>query len=830
VASSASSSPISPVGTEQKSLQTEKRDTKMEPYSPSTTPGVDETPFIQFALDQLTRDEDVRGSRHYVGGDDDESEDSDDFQRDIITAESSQRPATTTDDMAQQKEMHAGAPPQHPLHQFPPQPPENTLNPLQQNPLPPSVQPYDVFVPFDPAVPSHQHPRLDFLPGILRPLWLGAFIFLCFLMLAGLIFCAVWSDRRNGLWGYKGFGDNRYFVFEYLPTMLGMVILIWLFQVQTAVQRVAPFIAMASHSLKARSESAFLDLYPTQFLYPKFQHFRSGQPIIGASFFIFWLFIFSIPLLASAFNVRYFGNVGSGTWRWVAVQGVIWTVVALYILLIVALFVLGAYLWRSITGLKWDPRSLADIIALLERANIVSDYSDTETYANSYQFRQRLWSRADRVGYWHTSRRPQDIFYGIGEEGAPTRRYSIEQGRIREKPRHAANQPSISTVESIEPQTPHAAGDFSIRSDIRNPEVRRRYIPWYLSTSSVTLWILIALALLAAFLVVAFVNQASIKGFLPATSATTNSAGFSSAAFLYSFVPAVIGTLLFLLWQPLDLAYRRLAPFAALATGPRGSIAEKSLLLDYTAKLPVSVTFAAASNGHWKVAVLSVMSLANSAIPVLAGGIFWPQWYSGSLEVRIAAQPAGLYALCVFLALYFAALAVAVPPGRRTLKLPHAATSLAEIISWLYMSPLLVDRVFARCRSKADLVTRLVGAPPYDEEDDSRKGFWASVSNLVNRSRAHLPRGHDDGEARPSEKVARPAAVADDSLAPFGDQHQGPVRTYLQHPGGKIRYGFGVYIGRDGREHLGIDRVRRGGRDMVLFEDGSTDRKSWMGF
>jgi hypothetical protein len=39
-----------------------------------------------------------------------------------------------------------------------------------------------------------------------------------------------------------------------------------------------------------------------------------------------------------------------------------------------------------------------------------------------------------------------------------------------------------------------------------------------------------------------------------------------------------------------------------------------------------------------------------------------------------------------------------------------------------------------------------------------------------------------------------------------------------------------VYMGRDGREHLGIDKVTRGGRDMVLFEDGNRGQHSWMGF
>jgi hypothetical protein len=774
----------------------------MYPYSPSTTPGVDEMPYIRFAIEQLTRDEEVRGSRHYVGGEDDD----DIHIADRILPEPRLKPIVQDGNMAQQKEMQAGPQPKHPLY-------------LRSSS---SVQPFDVFVPYDPALPSHQHPRLDFLPGILRPTWLGFFIFVCFLMLTGLLFSAIWSSNHNGLWEYINFGDNRYFVFEYLPTMLGMVILIWLFQVEIAVQRISPFMAMASHSLMARSEAIFLDLYPTQFLFPKFQHFRSDQPIIGTCFLIFWLFLFTIPLLASAFNVRYYGSVGTGTWRWVAVQGVIWTVIALYILLIIALIVLGGYLWRSLTGLKWDPRSLADIIALLERANIMNDYADSETFSNIAQFRQRLWNRTDRLGYWHTSRRPQDIFYGLGEEGGVTRRYSVEQGRIREKPQVTSNQSSNVSLQELEVGTPHVAGDFSIRADIRNVSIRRRYTPWFLSSSSILLWILIAIVLFVAFLIVAFINQASTRGFLPKLSANTDSEGYSSANFLYSFIPCMLGFLLYLFWLPLDFAHRRLAPFTAMSI-PNGETAGKSLLLDYAYSLPLSVSIKAAANGHWKVALLSALSLINAAIPVLAGGMFWAQWYSGSLEVRIAAQPAGLYVLCVFLGLYVLSLFLLIP-GRKTNSLPHDSRCLAEIISWLYMSPVICDRQFARCTTRADLVTRLIGVPT-EEDNDVKRGFWASVTNLVNRSRTALARPDDDVEAGPSgtavaEKERRLAPVPESSTVPDHERY-GNVRTRLAPVGEKvIRYGFGVYMGRDGKEHLGIDKVTRGGRDMVLFEDG----------
>jgi Protein of unknown function (DUF3433) len=850
-------------GSEQKSLQSDKRDTKMEPPSPSTTPGVDETPYIRFAIDQLTRDEEVRrGSRHYPGPVRDEDYIEEEYpvdrivsdeglgylpeqrqslykqqrsrqppseqQRDTIQPAPPPPPKDDARQMALQKEMAAGPPPRHPLHHSAP------AERLSST----SLRQYDVFVPYSPTTFTQQLLRLNFLPGILRPLWLGLFIFLCLLMLIGLTFCAIWSRSHNGLWDYVNFGDNRYFVFEYLPSIFGMVILLWLFQIEIAVQRISPFIGMASPSASSRASSSFLDLYPTQFLLPKLQHFRSGQPIIGACFFIFWLFLFTIPLLASSFNARFYGPAAAGVWRWVAVEGVIWTVVALYILLIIALILLAVHLWRTTTGLKWDPRSIADICSLLERANIVSDYNGTETFSTMQQFRQRLWNRSDRLGYWHTSRRPQDIFYGIGEEGGPTRRYSIEQGRIRERapPGVVSSQSSIESIGG-DAETPHTAGDYSIRADIRNAEIRRRYIPWFLSSSTILAWILIAIALFVAFLVVAFVNQTSTRGFLPQLPAAANEAGFSSANFLYSFLPSLLGFLLFLLWLPLDFAHRRLAPFAAMAASGRGTTAEKSLLLDYPYALPLSVSLSAATNRHWKVALLSFLSLLNISIPILSGGIFWAQWYPSTHEVRIAAHPSGLYALCFFLALYTISF-FALLPGRKTVALPHDARCLAEIVSWLYMSPLLIDRAFSRCATKADLVARLIPAPT--AEDDGlrhKRSFWASVTNIVAGPRRSASR--EDIEAGPSTDREKRRSTAPDSGVPskardrLGTSDQRILRqSKLDRIGGgeKLRYGFGVYLGRDGKEHLGIDRVKRGERDMVLFEDGNVKRKSWVGF
>ena len=773
----------------------------MDTESQVTTPGQDTTPYIRFAIDQLTRDEEVRGSRVYpeVRPEDDE----DDYPVDRIIHDNGL--GYMAQDQRTQERMSQNMP-RKPLR--------HSSTPLATAPAPMATQPYnppyqdqqhrrqgstssqnqkDVFI-----AHSQPHIPLHFLPAILRPLWICLFIFLCLLVVAALVFSAVYSNRDGGygLWDYEAFGDGRYFIFRYLPTLVGMLVLLWLIQVQTALQRLVPFISMYSDSFRQRSEAVFSRLYPTQFLLPNFEHFRAGHPGVGAFFIVSWLFTWTIPLLASAFNVRY--DLGRGVWRWVAVQGVIWTVVVLYILLIIALIYLMVFLMRHPTGLKWDPRSLADIIVLLERANNLADYNNSETFEKTDW--HLVSNRADRIGYWTTTSRPNDVFYGIGEEGAEIRRFSVEAGRIRERGAERANPASTDN------------NDFSIRMDIRNPSVRLRFLPWYLKDTSVIAWIVVAIVLLVAFLVISFINSAVRLGFLPKVFARTGADGFSASNFLYSFIPALIGHFLFLSLLSLDYSLRVLQPYIALAS-KGGATAEASLLVDYACRLPFSVTLAAIENKHFQTAVLSFVSFASISIPIIAGGCFWTQYYSSEDVVRVSAELSGYYALCFFLALYAVSL-VALWPNRHRAALPHRSNTLAEIISWVYQSPILADRAFARPQTKPELVARLMGTA-YAERS------WArSVASLVRPSRNNLRGDSPTNAAAMSEKKkAQNERVS-------GHQHESANEP------GNIRYGFGIHVGRDGLEHLGIDRVHRGGdrsgRELVIWEEQQNNkRKSW---
>lgn len=651
------------------------------------TPGVDDTPYIQFAIEQLTRDEEVAGPQHPG------SSESYPVERII---------------------------PDEGLGYTGSRQPRQPLRPQDRRTETPPTE--NILQSTHPATETFRHPKLNFVPHSLRFVSLGALILCCFLMLAALLFCAIYPYRHPGLWQYDGTGTSRYFVFEYLPTLLASFIVIWLLIIQCAMQRVAPFIVLSSGANV--ENSGVLDdmaLFPANYLIPNLSFFRHREPLLGLCSTIFWLELFTIPLQSCLFQTRYYTS--EDVWRWTSVQPIAWTLFVLYLLLLVALVLLVLRFARRRTGLKWDPVSLADLLSLFHRANFLSDFARSEMHSSMPQHTAKHL----RLGYWNTSKRVSEAFYGIGEENAPVPRFSLEQGKM-----------ARSTDRDLEAQEPIKASTFDTLKDIHDPALRYRWTPWFLRDGMVVAWMVIAIVLMIAFIVVSFVNHAVERGFLPFLPAPTTSEGFSPADFLYSFIPSLIGMLLFLLWQPIDLYFRALQPFASLAHRD-GASAEQSLLLDYTACLPIEVTIKALINRHYKVAYISFISLLSLTLPILAGGIFTAQFVVKTQDIRVIASMPGYYALVLFVAIYAVSFVVIWPTRKR--RLPHDISTLGQLVSFVYQSPLLTEAAFAEPKSKIDLVTKLLGTPAGEKE---------------------IP-----------------------------------------------MYAFKVYVGRDGKEHLGIDRLER---------------------
>lgn len=705
------------VGAPMRDIQREYEDRLMNMSPP--TPGVDDTPYLRFALDQLTRDEELLGhGRHGSITSTDypvERIVPDDglgyYKRPVPTAQPPRKPS--------QRQSGAGTFEKHEVK-------DEILLPVA-------------------APRGTQWSNLQFVPIILRLPFLLLLIFACILMITGIVFSNVHASRSNGLYGYDGTGTARFFVFQFLPQLLGIFIILWLHVLQAAIYRVVPYFAMANEPPRDRVIQEYR-IVPANFVLPDLSFFSSGDAGAGLVLFVFWLTNFTVPLLSCFYQTEYFINIGATKWRWTTTQGVGWILVVLYALLVLALIYCIFRFRRRKSALMWDPVSLADLIPLFQKSNVLTDFEQTEV---SRSTRNAIPPKFLRLGYWTSSRGPE-IFYTIGEEGAPYKRLSDPLPNLDEK-RHHSKDSGHDRDNSFDVENARYSGGSAFTRNLHSPFTRHRHIPWFLRDSLVLLWAILAIILLLAFLIVSFVNHAVEKGFAPLLSAATNSLGFSPADFLYSFLPSLLGMWLFLLWQPIDTFFRSTQAFANLSN-PAGATAERSLLLSYPAKWPVSCTIAALINRDFRIVFTSFIALLSATFPVLAGGVFTAQFFaSRSNAILVTATMPAYYALCVFLAIYAFAFLGIFPTRKR--RLPHSTDTIAGQLSFLYQSPLLSDPNFKSVNTKHDLNARLL----------------TSLS---------------------------------------GDAKGGPT------------YGFGIHIGRDGREHLGIDRLQRPNSGEMLITSG----------
>ncbi|RAL12211.1 DUF3433 domain-containing protein [Aspergillus homomorphus CBS 101889] len=665
------------------------------------TPGMDDSPYIHFAISQLTRDEEVAGPRR---------------RSSIVSHDSPAEPLLWDDGLGCFIRSHCPSSTAEIRHQ--------QASPVSARRSPrKSVDP-ESFIPVEPPEDSLLYPALDYVPPVLRTWALAALTTCCLLMIAGIIFCNIWSTRQQGLWGYEQQTGSHYFVMQFLPQILGIAITGWTFVVQAAVYRVMPFAIMASERPFDRVLQS-LPVLSRNFIVPDFSHFRHGEALVGFSLLSMWISnLIALPLLSCLFQAKWYVVDNQGTWRWASVQAVGWTLVAIYSLMTIGLILLMLRFVRTWSGLMWDPVSLADLISVIQRSNILHDFEQSETLPH---VGESLDPRILRLGYWQLSNRGE-TFYGIGEADAPIRTPSLHHlEKNLQMQSHGLSKVSF----DHERQGMAEKGEYC--EHLYAPSVRYRWVPWFLKDSSVIAWTVIICALFIAFVLVSFIHDAIRGGFPPRLPTLPSTGAFSSSNFCYSFVPALIGNVFFLAWQPIDVFFRASQPFASLSSS-KGARAEESLLLAYPSCLPFQVTALAVINKHYKVAWISFMSVASAVIPILAGGVFIALNYPAEHAVKIAASMPAFYALVAFCALYTVSFLCIWP--RRQRYLPHDISTLADLMSFLYQSPLLADKILREPRSKVDLVTRLVVAPPGDREH-SVYGFGIYTCNIPKS--VHLP-------------------------------------------------------------------------------------------
>ncbi|OAQ67135.1 phosphoribosylaminoimidazole-succinocarboxamide synthase [Pochonia chlamydosporia 170] len=674
------------------------------------TPGVDDTPYIQYALEALTRERGSPTASQLPVPSPPSERYSQGFQQQgpkFMVKGFAPVPASKGEPSSSHGAMHSpiSHQPQQPKPKdlpqdrsfpFTPQQPGPAAAPVQQKPSTTHQWiPVDknMLQTIDPR--GRTYPALTFKPRILRPFSLLMLMILCAIMMAGLIFSGVYSQKNDGLTPYPGsIYSGQYFVFRILPQILAGIILIYAQSIVTASLRVVPFATLAQEDPEKRYLALFQNLYATSFLLPQLP----GAWQLKTFGIATWLANFTLPLLSAAFTCIYVDR--EGRWVWSATQGLVWASVALYFILLVAAGILMTFWFGHWTGLLWDARSIADVIPLLHRTNTMSSYRRKGLYERNCDYRAELRERwFDRLGYWQNRDSVGGVWHAIGTSAVP-----------------ADHGPDFVT----EPRSERRSNELSVGSHLTGSSALLdfeggKYLPWCLRDIPLVSFVLVTSALLLALLIVSFLPQTKLEsGFTPLLPSRPDGSAFSAANFLYSFLPSTLGMILFLLFQSFDQALRILQPWGDMASLD-GAVASRSILADYAACLPLHVTARALRNGHWRVAVISLMSTLFIFIPILAGGLFMALT-TPSQQVRMFPSMPVFGVLLAFLVLYVGCASLLIPQ-RRQFYLPHCVTTIASLISFCTAKDLYEDPAFRSVRSRKDLAARLgVGRKDVREE------------------------------------------------------------------------------------------------------------------
>ncbi|OAQ98102.1 hypothetical protein LLEC1_00786 [Akanthomyces lecanii] len=660
------------------------------------TPGVDDTPYIQYALSALTRDRSSNSQAQPHYSPQSASAYFNHLRRTRTVGEVPSRQLPVTAPEPDYTEDDA------PLRRISPRP-EISL------PVPPPVREARdspvISIPigdaWDVKDPSSAHwvavtedmrqsldphgrtyPPLTYKPSILRPFSMMILMTLCLCMMAALIFCVQYSIRHHGLTPYPGsIYTAQFFAFRILPQLLGAIILIYAQSIVNTSTRVLPFVSLADEDPQQRYLALFADLYPKSLLYPQLVGPWQTMLFDIAT----WFALFTVPLLSASFTCIY----KSDRWVWAPVPVVIWILVALYSLLVLSTAIVMVFWFGKWTGFAWDVRSIGHLLPLLNRSNATSSFDPHNLSGARDDFQTDLRDRwFDRLGYWRSGDMiTGGIWYSIGAVGAR----GNDARMVADLRRDGARKVSLDSEATAAP------GNWR--------RVYERYLPLCIQSVPLIMYTVLCALLVVALLVVSFVPQTRIDyGFRPLLAARPGNDAFSAANFLYAFLPSVVGMLFWMLFQPIDMAFRRLQPWADLGQ-LHGATASKSILADYAACLPLQASWRAARNGHWRVALLSIMAQAFVAIPVLGGGLFMA-FARDDGQVRMYPSMPVFGVLVAFLLLYVGCLSLAVP-RRAQFELPRPVTSIAALMSLCSARELTQDSAFRSVRSREDLEGRL---------------------------------------------------------------------------------------------------------------------------
>lgn len=265
--------------------------------------------------------------------------------------------------------------------------------------------------------------KLDFKPLLVRTWFLAVTVVFYLSCIAAIVGILVWSRRNGGI--HRVHAVQGALACRYVPPAIGLVTVIWWRTVLTTFSRISPYISMAAKSspkdspgLEDRKAQRTLHAsYADAMFAPDFFHLSSlalnGHWLLFATTLVSIIVGFTLMGLKASFMQT---TPKGAEWNIAVSAEIGYALISIYGLLSVTTAAILIRLRHRDTGLKWDPVSVADQLALLQDSNVGQLYAGLET-CSFKEYRESLRKRAInfgpiRLGYWRT--RPNgEIWHGM---------------------------------------------------------------------------------------------------------------------------------------------------------------------------------------------------------------------------------------------------------------------------------------------------------------------------------------------------------------------------------------------------------------------------------
>lgn len=265
-----------------------------------------------------------------------------------------------------------------------------------------------------PILVPEGYPDLNYKPAMLQTWVLLSMLFFNILCMTGLAIIVVEADAYSQ---YRSHHMDMRFVVRYVPTIVGTLTTIMFRTMRDTLARTTPYICMANgRDHKGVRGSKSIGLIYTSAIYWGVLKTRLSP---HHQDWLRWAVLFaSIPngQITGYKAALFTGSVTSdGIYVLTVHKSMAFLLMGLYTVIVTATIMTLVKMLTNKTGLKWDPATIADQMALFHGSNALDEFRLLEQQHRESAF-DLLAEKSFRLGYWEKVENGKtSIWYGIGK-------------------------------------------------------------------------------------------------------------------------------------------------------------------------------------------------------------------------------------------------------------------------------------------------------------------------------------------------------------------------------------------------------------------------------